>query len=381
VRTDPGKGEEIRNSPTWRKSDQKAVEDLKRETWGKNSLSGKETNRLFLSSQAKSFADISALAGVNHRGDGRAVVLWDYDRDGWQDLSVINANFPTLVLYRNNIAKLEGRAPGSGQVLALRFVGGNRESEPSKEYSCRDGFGVSVKIELDGRSLFREHRCGEGFSAQNSATMLFGIGNNRTAKSVLVRWPTGKTQSIADVPAGTLLTVYENLSESGDGAGFKRTSYVGSTVDYEAKREQRRARGLTLKLNHLRRPPGDGAPRIRMYTLMATWCVNCKKELPQISYLKSQFQTSEVGIFGLPFDENDDVDKLRTYVTANKPAYRLVPRLTEEERLSVRTVLSRTLRQEALPATIVTDARGRVLRSFLGVPNCSDLRRILANFP
>lgn len=381
MRTDPGKGEEIRSSPTWKKSDQRAVQELSREAWGKNSLSGKEFNRFFLSSGGKSFADLSALAGLNHKGDGRAVVLWDYDRDGWQDIAVINANFPTLAFYRNKIAEIEGRRPGTGQVIALRFVGGNRKAASSSEYSVRDGFGAIARVELDGRTLTREHRCGEGFSAQNSATMFFGIGASASARSVTVRWPSGKTQTVENVPAMSLVTVYENASESPDGTGFVRGSYTDGRVDYESKRKERRSRGMALRLKHLQRATATNSPRLRVYTLMATWCAACKKELPQLSYLRSQFQDSEVGLFGLPFDENDDIDMLREYATANKPAYRLVPGLGAGERESVRNIVSRMLGQVALPSTIVTDARGRVLRSFLGVPNASDLNRLLNRLP
>jgi uncharacterized protein YdiU (UPF0061 family) len=51
--------------------------------WGKDSLSGKGRNRLFLSEQGKQFKDVSLLSGAAHLGDGRSVVLFDYDRDGY----------------------------------------------------------------------------------------------------------------------------------------------------------------------------------------------------------------------------------------------------------------------------------------------------------
>ena len=134
-------------------------------------------------------------------------------------------------------------------------------------------------------------------------------------------------------------------------------------------------------MNHFGQPPATSSPRIRVYTLMATWCSACKKELPQIAYLKSRFAPEEVGLFGLPADETDDSDKLRHYVQLNRPEYEIIGSLTDKERENVMTIVAKTLGQEALPSTIVTDANGKVLQCLLGVPSVSDLRRLLARLP
>ena len=61
-----------------------------------HSFSGHERNHLFLSDRGRRFSDISAISGLDNIADGRAFVLWDFDRDGWQDIALVNANTPLL---------------------------------------------------------------------------------------------------------------------------------------------------------------------------------------------------------------------------------------------------------------------------------------------
>ena len=64
-------------------------------------FSGSERNHLFLSSHGKSFLDVSGISGVDSPSDGRVSVWLDMDRDGRQDLAVVNSNRPLFQLYRN----------------------------------------------------------------------------------------------------------------------------------------------------------------------------------------------------------------------------------------------------------------------------------------
>jgi len=61
----------------------------------------------------------------------------------------------------------------------------------------RDGFDDLYLMARWGRNqLIREYRCGEGFAAQNSSTLLIGIGDHPSASRVTVRWPSGKTSQV-----------------------------------------------------------------------------------------------------------------------------------------------------------------------------------------
>ena len=69
------------------------------------------------------FADVSGVSGLDSLADGRVFVLWDYNRDGAQDIAHVNANFPLLSAYENRITAGQEEL---GNLIALRFEGGNR---------------------------------------------------------------------------------------------------------------------------------------------------------------------------------------------------------------------------------------------------------------
>ena len=186
-----------------------------------HSLHGGERNRYFSNRGGRFFVDISGLSGLDNLADSRGFAVLDYDRDGWQDVALVNANQPLFNLYHNEMPA----AGLKGGMIAIRFAGGNRTPAPSKEYACRDGFGARVVVDLGDGKIVREHRCGEGWSTQNSATMMVGIGSHTSVASVLVRWPSGKTASTQEVPEGTLLTVYENPADAPSGEVFTRDPY------------------------------------------------------------------------------------------------------------------------------------------------------------
>jgi hypothetical protein len=136
-------------------------------------------------------------------------------------VALVNANQPLFNLYHNEMTTAGIR----GGMIAIRFVGGNRAAAPSKEFGGRDGFGARVWVTVPDAKLVREHRCGDGWSTQNSATMIVGIDGHATANQVTVQWPSGKTSSTEVVPEGTLLTVYENAADSPSGEAFVRAKY------------------------------------------------------------------------------------------------------------------------------------------------------------
>jgi hypothetical protein len=197
VRKDPLKGDDLAASPSFDESTRQAVANLDNSSAGEHSLSGHEPNRFFLNLVGQQFEDLSGLSGMAHLGDGRSVVRWDYDHDGWPDLVSINANAPKLVWYRNQL----GDRLKDQHFLALRFQGSE---------SNRDGYGVRIRAEIGGKLLVKETRCGEGFSAQNSKTLLLGLGTANQVDRLHIRWPSGTEQVIEKIAANQLVSIRES---------------------------------------------------------------------------------------------------------------------------------------------------------------------------
>lgn len=169
------------------------------------SLSGHERNPFFLNENGKSFRDISLVSGADSELDGRAVVTFDYNHDGLLDLAVCNANAPKLSIFKNQLGKL----PSTGNFVMIRFVGGNQSSQPSADWSARDGYGCVVTASIGGLPMRLQHRCGTGYAAQSSALMHIGLGQHDQIDQLKVRWPSGKRQSFSNISSGTLITLSE----------------------------------------------------------------------------------------------------------------------------------------------------------------------------
>ncbi len=330
------------------------------------SFSGHERNRLFLSTLGQRFTDASALSGLDHPGDSRAVALLDFDRDGWLDVAMVNANAPLFQLFRNRIGQV-----ASSRMLALRFAGSNRAATANPGRSPRDGYGATVTLDLGDLQLLREHRAGEGFAAQNSSTLVIGLGERPEVRALTVRWPSGRAHETRDVAAGTLVTAWEDPAHSPTGEAFTFETYAvpGPATERASARPVERLR-LAERL--------EGAAHLRTFTTMATWCEACRRELPALRRLRARFDAEDLEMFGVPVDENDSREMLEAYQTEHAPVYRLLRGLAPGESAEVQAQVSSVLHHQALPSTLVTDRRGRLVYLAAGTPTVSALKRLLA---
>lgn len=318
-----------------------------------HSLSGNEPNHLFINHQGKEFEDTSAISGLDNPADSRGWALLDYDRDGWQDVALVNANTPLLNLYHNNIGSLTKL--NNGGIIALRFIGGGGGHSP------RDGYGTIVEMSLpDGSSLKREHRCGEGYSSQNSATMIIGIGQNSNAQSIDVRWPSGKKTTLKNISEGTLVTAFETRP----GQSFTQEPYRSKTPT------PARPKKTYSKFPFVQ----ESNSAIHLYTTTATWCSACLGQMPALTELKQ----NGISLFGIPIDPNDNEELLTRYIKDENPPYKMLVDLAIDDREQIANILVKELRTERppLPSTIITDSKGNILKTMTGIPTLSQIRKL-----
>ena len=326
-----------------------------------HSFSGHETDSVFYNVDGKQFVDISGVSGMDSIADGRGFAYLDYDRDGWQDVVLVNSNAPQLELFRNRI----GDSAKSG-AIRVKFRGGNAGAQPAAGVSPRDGYGAHVLLKVNGHELLREHRCGDGFAAQNSATLLVGIGKAAAAEEVRVRWPSGKITAVGTVPAGSTVTVEE----------------VGAfSIETQPAAMPATAAAAEAPLAKLDVPlPADGA-KLRVFTMMATWCPVCVGELPHLALIKAGLPASDVALYGVPVDGNDTAAMLDEYTAKHAPAYHLLSALPELEREKFRALTRARFGETPLPSTIVTTASGDVILIKKGTLDLSTLRQLLRRLP
>lgn len=141
------------------------------------------------------FSDVSKTAGPDFEklGQYRGVAFGDLDNDGRVDAVVANVNGPAR-LYRNV-------TPDSGHWLALKLIG---------THSNRDGIGASVVVTLpSGRKLYNHCTTSVGYASSSEPLVRFGLGQEKQAKLVEIRWPSGTKQELHDVSPDQVARVRE----------------------------------------------------------------------------------------------------------------------------------------------------------------------------
>lgn len=129
--------------------------------------------------------------------NGAAVV--DLDNDGALDLVINNINDEAL-LYRNT-----GRAKDtSAHFLNIKFRGGRQNI---------NGIGAIANIYYDhGQQQMYDNNPYRGYLSTMQCIAHFGLGKTQMIDSVVIRWNTGKQQTIPNVRTDQLLTV--NLADA-----------------------------------------------------------------------------------------------------------------------------------------------------------------------
>ncbi len=146
------------------------------------SLSGYQQKRVWINDGAGRFVDVAQPVGVTDTYDGRAVALVDLWNRGVLDVVIANQRGPLLV-YKNNVSS-ENNWIG----FQLEGTTGNRSA-----------IGAEVRVSWNKQEQVQNVSGGSGFCSQNQRPLHFGLGKNARVDKVVIRWPSGKMQTI-DAP-------------------------------------------------------------------------------------------------------------------------------------------------------------------------------------
>jgi enediyne biosynthesis protein E4 len=156
------------------------------------SLSGYQNKRVWLNDGAGKFIDVAQAVGVTDTYDGRAVALADLWNDGALDVVVANQKGPLLV-YKNTVA------PENDWI----------EFELEGIASNRSAIGAQVTLFWNGQRQVQNVSGGTGFAAENDRRLHFGLGKNPKIEKAVIRWPSGKVQTIEQPTARQLHKITE----------------------------------------------------------------------------------------------------------------------------------------------------------------------------
>jgi hypothetical protein len=148
---------------------------------------------LFHNAGNRKFVEVAQRSGPGFAVEavGRGLMVGDLDNDGDLDIVVTNNGQPADLL-RN-----EG---GRNNALLVKTVGTR---------SNRDGIGARLRLTAGGVVQVREVKAGSSYLGQNDSRVHFGLGTATVADRLEVLWPSGRTETLQQLPANSIVTVVE----------------------------------------------------------------------------------------------------------------------------------------------------------------------------
>jgi tetratricopeptide (TPR) repeat protein len=127
----------------------------------------------------------------------RALAYCDWNHDGRIDLVTTDLNQP--------LALLENRTDTDYHWIQLQLVGSHCE---------RDAIGATIKATHGSRTITKVVQAGDGYMCKNESLVCFGLGDDRSADRVEIRWPDGHQQVLRDIAADHRWLIVEGEDEA-----------------------------------------------------------------------------------------------------------------------------------------------------------------------
>ncbi len=324
------------------------------------SFSGYERDFLALSRGGEHFLDVSGVSGIDSIGDGRGAAFADFDNDGDLDVFVVSLQRTAHELFRNNVGAEQG-------FIRVEPVG----------RAGTDAFGTVVRVKTPSGLQTKVKSGGSGFLAQHDPRLLFGLGRAPRAEWIEVTWPDGATQRIEamhgrpGVPSGVALRVERDgaatlveerrfaLADPLDSASRLLTTLEiapGDTFPDLTLRSDEEIPGL-------RGPGGDAASvhdllrpgRRLLLNIWATWCVPCRREIPELERLAPELAGNGIDLVGLSID-TEGLDRIVPFLDQVGATYPV--RVTADPRIADLYAGG----EVSIPLSVMLDEEGRILQ-------------------
>jgi hypothetical protein len=156
------------------------------------SLSGYQKKKIWLNDGAAHFTEVAQAVGATDTYDGRSVAMADLWNRGVLDVVVANQRGPLLV-YKNTVSP-------ENKWIDLELEG---------TASNRSAIGAQAEIFFNGQQQIQQVSGGIGFCAQNQRRIHFGLGKDPKVDKIVIKWPSGKVQTIEKPEIGKVNKITE----------------------------------------------------------------------------------------------------------------------------------------------------------------------------
>jgi hypothetical protein len=157
------------------------------------STSFRERKVLYWNQHNAKFLDISTNAGpgITALFNSHGIAAADFDNDGKVEILVNNSHDTPSLL--KNLGE-------QGNWVLVKLTGTR---------SNRDAIGARVAVRSGGHLQVQEVRSGGGYNSQSDFRLHFGLGTATRADLIDIRWPSGTTQRLENVPGNQVLKIKE----------------------------------------------------------------------------------------------------------------------------------------------------------------------------
>ncbi len=207
------------------------------------------------------FRDVTTESGMRVSSmpmSGFGAALYDFDNDGWKDLFVSRGHVVSLPLpgteidQYNTVFRNEGV---SGKWRALTEEAGLNQAQPARHRGCafgdfdgdgrvdavvtalgkdaeiwmnrseksghwlevalrgvssnRDGIGARIKLVSRSGTQYNHMTTSVGYASSSDGPVHFGLGPDKLAESIEIRWPSGAVQTLTNVESDHVVKVTE----------------------------------------------------------------------------------------------------------------------------------------------------------------------------
>jgi tetratricopeptide (TPR) repeat protein len=335
------------------------------------SFSSHERNCCFLNLGNEQFATVSAVSGFDFPDDGRAVAIVDWDQDGYPDLWVSNRNAPRLRFLHND-------QPHTNHFLALQLQGNGATTN-------RDAIGARVEIVaagLNGKRLIKTLHAGEGFLAQSSKWLTFGLGKLEKIEKVKVRWPAGKEEEFTGLALDQRYQLVQGTGQARNVPALTRQlvlkpavqepiPYSGIKVPLTSYLPMPRQAGyadFSGKIHPF--PYGKGRPMLLV--LWASWCQPCHQELAELAAREKELKAAGIDVVALAVDGlgEDSSSPAAAQALCQRQKYPFAVGKASEELTQLLTGYHHTLvvltRPLPVPTSFLINGNGRLTTIYKG---------------
>ena len=153
-----------------------------------------QSDQLYQNRGDGTYAELSDSLGgyFSERYVGRGAAFADYDNDGDMDVFIVNSD-QRAVLLRNDVGN-------RNNWIRIQLVGTK---------SNRDGIGARVGVRCGERRQIPEVHSGSSYASGSDRRLLFGLGAAEKIDQIVVRWPSGVVQRLADVDVNQSIKIIE----------------------------------------------------------------------------------------------------------------------------------------------------------------------------